>query len=403
MIVQRLSFLLQEWELFDSSCHTHMYEYMLYLAVFAFYYRRYYYVKNLSKPERTRHVPGAVFNQHDKILITHIPYYTQLSYEGRQRFVGRLMRVNKEMNVQGRESLEITEEMRILIAASITQLTYGFKNPDIPFLKGVVVFPKIFYSKLAKAWVKGLSLGNGVVFLSWEDFLEGYRNSTDTYNLGLHEFTHALRFQKEHEEEFDSRLETYFEEWEQVGMPVFMRVKNGEEKFFRAYGGVNTGEFFSVCVENFFEIPDRFSKELPDLYYHLCYLLKQDPLNISGDYLFEEEEVAQANTKVKNLLPVYDVYRSEVEFSLFKIASKNWPGPFILACYFFMDLPVESKYNATRFILVSIAMIIAIRWKYYKDYRSILNGDYLAHFFKGVIPLIGLALVMYEVFFSFVN
>ena len=374
-----------------------MYEYVLYLAVFAFYYRRYYYIKPRHKHDRYRPVPGMVFNQHDHILTAYIPYYTQLSYEGRLRFVSRLVRVNKEIDIQGREDLEITDEIRILIAASVTQLTFGFTSPVIPFLKGVVVYPGILYSRLAGAWVKGLTIGNGVVFLSWADFLEGYKDTSDTYNLGLHEFTHILRFETQSDATFDTRLKDYFDEWEHVGLPFFMRLKSGEERFFREYGGVNTAEFFSVCVENFFEVPERFEKELPDLYYHLCFLLRQNPLNATDDYSFNAKEIEAVNVKVRPKLPVYEIYHSETELMLSNsVKQAMWFLLFICGVAFYI-MPLPLLLHATQFMLIVFAIILALRWSYYKNYKSVFNKNYLEHFVSTVFPIISTAIIIYEV------
>ena len=62
----------------------------------------------------------------------------------------------------------------------------------------------------------------------------------------------------------------------------------GEKSFLRSYGGRNEQEFFAVCVEHFFEVPENFKQKLPDIFFHLCILLNQDPLQKTKDYVLEK-------------------------------------------------------------------------------------------------------------------
>lgn len=50
-----------------------------------------------------------------------------------------------------------------------------------------------------------------------------------------------------------------------------------DHHFLRKYAGTDEREFFSVCVEHFFEDPNGFKTHLPQLYQHLTMLMKQDP------------------------------------------------------------------------------------------------------------------------------
>lgn len=49
------------------------------------------------------------------------------------------------------------------------------------------------------------------------------------------------------------------------------------ETIFRNYATTNEMEFFAVALENFFENPDHFRQELPQLYHHMTIPLNQDP------------------------------------------------------------------------------------------------------------------------------
>jgi hypothetical protein len=103
-----------------------------------------------------------------------IPYFNKLDINGKYKFVDRSIELRKSIEIQTREDLNLTPEMEYFICGCLAQLTFGFKNPHIEMLKGVVLFPNHFYSRLVENWVKGLAMGNGVVFLSWYHFVEGY-------------------------------------------------------------------------------------------------------------------------------------------------------------------------------------------------------------------------------------
>jgi Mlc titration factor MtfA (ptsG expression regulator) len=52
----------------------------------------------------------------------------------------------------------------------------------------------------------------------------------------------------------------------------------GEASLLDKYAATNYQEFWAVCIETFFERPEEFKKQMPNLYFALCHLLNQDPL-----------------------------------------------------------------------------------------------------------------------------
>jgi len=372
-------------------------EILLYIAIGLWAVLRYTYFRNNGRVKAEK-VPAS-FREYDLMLGSRIPYYNQLSAEGKERFVSRMVEVMQVVPMRGREDFEVTKEVRIQLAGCITQLTFGFHQPNMPFLQGVAVYPEVFYSRLLRAWVKGLALGNGIVFISWKDFVEGYADSSDTYNLGLHEFAHILRFQALEASLFDERLSSYFEEWEELGTPVFMRTRNRSEDFFREYGGTNQVEFFSVCIENFFEVPDKFEQELPDLYYHLCYLMKQNPLNKTEDYAFDMDDIREANAKGIEHVPVYDVWNSEREFELWGSFETLIFGSLFFSVIAFLFMSIEAKFITVRLLLICLSIFMVVRWVYYNDYKAVVNRHYIRHIAFKVVPVMGVIALLFKAIF----
>lgn len=372
-----------------------MAEIVLYAIILLWALSRYYWYFNLPDKQLVEEYSNLEFNEYDEILSTRMPYYQKLSAAGKAKFIGRLVYTMNKVPVAGREEFEVTTTEKVFLTAGIIQLTFGFSRPNIPFLKGIVVYPDVFYSRLLDAWVKGLSMGNGMVLLSYNHFVEGYQDSADTYNLGLHEFAHVLRFQANDLSLFDERLSTYFEDWEEVGTPVFMQTRTRQQDFFREYGGTNVSEFFSVCVENFFEVPEQFKQELPELYYHLCYLLKQNPLNATNDYMFNEEEIAEANLLIKNDLPIYKQWNSQRELIFLESVNTFIAVLGIISVIMFFSNSTECQFVSGRLLVCSSFIFLSVRTVYYRNPKAVLNKKYLAYFFFKLLPVLAFLVIVF--------
>jgi Mlc titration factor MtfA (ptsG expression regulator) len=370
-------------------------EFFLYSIILVWALSRYYWYFRQTSADVVARFSNSQFNEYDAILKSQMPYYAKLSGSGKARFIGRLVYVLNNVPMIGREGFEVNTPEKVFLAAGITQLTFGFSKPHIPFLKGIVVYPDIFYSRLVDAWVKGLSMGNGMVFLSYSDYVEGYRDTEDTYNLGLHEFAHVLRFQANEISLFDERLSAYFTEWEELGTPVFMQTRTREEDFFRAYGGTNPSEFFSVCVENFFEVPQLFKQELPELYYHLCYLLKQNPLNEKNDYGFNEAEIKSANELLETDLPVYKLWNSQRELIFIESVDTFVAVLGIVAIVVFMNASAERQFELGRLLICSVSIMVGVRIMYYRNVKAVVNNRYIAYFFLKLIPFLAFMVMVF--------
>ena len=214
-------------------------------------------------------------------LSRHFPFYNRLSNKGKRIFEGRVQKfINKKEFIRRDSIHEVTDEMKVLIAGSAIQLTFGY--PDMYFDRFVTIFiyPDEYYSRLSGAYHKGEVNAAGVIVLSWKSLKEGFEDQADGIHLGLHEMAHALRVIKKLDDEeesyqfFDSKkmqafdLEAYRE---------IAKMTEGEEpSLFRDYGATSIEEFFSVSVEVFFEKPDAFFAYNPILYSALAGVMKMD-------------------------------------------------------------------------------------------------------------------------------
>ena len=215
-----------------------------------------------------------------RLLEQHSAYYQQLSPYNKKRFEKRVQQFIQLKRFVPRNMPVVTDEMKVLIAASAIQLTFGFPNVFLLHFQTILIYPDSYYSTISKRYHKGeVNPAFGMIVLSWKDFVEGLETPDDSLNLGLHEMAHALRLENVVRNDEQNFLKPHIlEQWEQESQLERMKIRNGESHFFREYAASDEEEFFAIAVENFFERPQQFWQELPHLYRILSLLLNQDPL-----------------------------------------------------------------------------------------------------------------------------
>lgn len=242
-----------------------------------------------NRLKRQNGISNAEFNRIEYIFNQRIPYFSELSDEGRARFINRAIDFAERNTFIGVEGFRVTREVKVMIGAAATQISWGLELSVLDHIEQILVYPKAFYHGTSRSYLKGGVSQRGTMMLSWEDFCEGYESSSDNRNLGLHEMAHALKLGQKHGAGQRSFYRSYLKSWIEISRPAFKALRSGEGGYLRAYGGTNDHEFFAVCVEHFFETPQQFYHEKPQVYGHLCVVLNQDPLNVEGDYKLDEE------------------------------------------------------------------------------------------------------------------
>jgi len=230
-------------------------------------------------------------------------FYNSLDEPGKLKMLQRCVRFAGQKRFIGSKGFVVTGEMVVAISATAVRLTFGLDRYDLPHYHTIRIFPKSFFSPFHKRELKGGASTKGVLFFSWADFIQGDLIENDRINLGLHEMAHALRIELRFGSGADRRVADYFDSWFRVAFDEFKKLREGDGKYLREYGGTNPEEFFAVCVEHFFEDAESFSKELPDVYAHLCLLLNLDPLNIENNFVFDRNTVHSRTPGLEHELP----------------------------------------------------------------------------------------------------
>lgn len=241
----------------------------------------YKYAGRVAAPIRSR-----IFNvppYYRELLQKYFQYYKGLSPGNKRKFEQKVCNFMYAKSFIPRNMPNVPVEIAVFISATAVQLTFGLPNVYLDHFNKILVYPDTYYSAITRRYHKGeVNPAFKVIVLSWEHFKEGFLHTQDAINLGLHEMAHALRLENIIRQEgyhfFDKQL---LERFDDYSRKVCDEMAQGGETFFRPYACTNVHEFFSVAVENFFERPAAFKRQIPELYDTLSRLLNQDPLVLS--------------------------------------------------------------------------------------------------------------------------
>lgn len=243
----------------------------------AFYYNRILYKTPINLKN---------YNWSNHILENWSPWYKQLDLKARAKILNRIYNRIKYTQFITSDGGTPSPEQILKISSSLEQLCYGLDIVERPLVEKVSIHPTIYYSRLLKADVKGLTLGNKLVTFSWEDFEDGFKIHDDNINLAIHEWGHLLYIEAYKRKNLSLNIYNKIINCLKMAENV-KRVFRPELGEFRAYGKTNLAEFFSVSLEYFFENPQKFKNEYPAYFESICRLLNQNPLNINQNYLYQ--------------------------------------------------------------------------------------------------------------------
>lgn len=233
--------------------------------------------------ERYAHlmITAGLNDAQKSILSKYFRYYLALPQKSKKIFEYRVAKFIRLKKFVPRRMDEVTMEMKVLIAASAIQLSFGFPQVFLSYFKYIVIYPDQFLSNTSGKYHKGeVNPREKAIVLSWKHFVEGY-TEPEGVNLGLHEMAHALQLENVvMNTEYDFLHPEYIQHWQKMASEEMKKIQAGDTRFFRAYGGTNHHEFFAVAVENFFERPREFMEHSPETYKALTNLLHQDPIRL---------------------------------------------------------------------------------------------------------------------------
>jgi len=228
------------------------------------------------------------------IIERNVPYYGYLCSEEQKELQGLIQIFLKEKQFEGCSGLEITDEIRVTIAAQACMLLLGRETNFYPTLRSILVYPhaylapakRIDFDMLITEGLEarfGESWSHGYVILSWDDVLKGASDIHDGHNLVFHEFAHQLDQESgaaegapvlPHHSMYIAWARVLSREYEQL----IESIEQNRPTLLDKYGAKNPAEFFAVATEFFFEKPVELKKFHPELYDQLRLFFQRDPV-----------------------------------------------------------------------------------------------------------------------------
>lgn len=169
----------------------------------------------------------------------------------------------------------MTKEVQILISATYIMLTFGMRKFIVDVFDKIIVYPDEYFSTHSEQYYKGeFNPRMKVVAFSWKHFEEGFEIDNDNLNLGIHEFSHVIHH---HSIRNNDGSALAFKKHYKAIMNEVTHTTNKQRlidsNYFRIYAYTNQFEFISVIIEHFFETPDQFKIEFPELYINVSKML----------------------------------------------------------------------------------------------------------------------------------
>jgi len=226
-----------------------------------------------------------------EIVSRRVPVAARLTDAERVKLLRLVQVFLREKIIEGCDGLDVTEEMKVMIAAQACVLLVHLDSGVYPGLRTVLVYPGT-YRPRNPSWFKynlgstepllGESWRHGVVILSWASVASQAADGEDGRNVTLHEFAHQLDQQDgvaDGTPAFQSP--SAVRHWAAVIArhydDLVSAAASGRDSVLDYYGATNKAEFFAVATETFFERPIQLREQQPELYDALREFYGQDP------------------------------------------------------------------------------------------------------------------------------
>ncbi|MEW6601842.1 MAG: M90 family metallopeptidase [Nitrospirota bacterium] len=225
-----------------------------------------------------------------------VAHYCVLDDAEREELKAMMQVFLEEKHWEGCGGLELTDEIRVTIAAQACLLQLGLPHDYYRNVQSILVYPSTVVPPERRPGVfenvsgpiavpvplLGQAFSQGPVVLVWDAVYHGARHPEQGHNVVYHEFAHKLDM-------LDGAADgtpliadrEQFAEWVAVCSREFLRLRSlagqGQKTFLDAYGAKNEAEFFAVATEEFFDRPLVLRQHSPELYRVLKAYYRQDP------------------------------------------------------------------------------------------------------------------------------
>jgi Mlc titration factor MtfA (ptsG expression regulator) len=239
-------------------------------------------------------------NEWLKIIKNRVAFFVRLSATDQAELLDHIQVFLAEKGFEGCAGLEITDEIRVTIAAQACLLLLHRRTDYFPWLLTILVYPSTYLveenrpvegpvwgeGKMSRLGETGRTMGSMV--LAWDAVKSGAADPSDGKNVVLHEFAHQLDY-----ENFSAdgapALATREQQmsWREVMRTEFASLRAADDTgiptLLDTYGATNPAEFFAVSVEAFFERPSALRSRHSKFYAELQRYFNQSPIDYSAE------------------------------------------------------------------------------------------------------------------------
>ena len=264
----------------------------IWLLVIVFWFYRAYRHKKLFEK-----ISAMSFPENYREFLIGLSHYDKLSSPEKIKIETSILRFIYTKTFIGVQSLEVNDEMRVLIAFHACLLLLHIETENCyDNLKTIIIYAH-------PAMINKVQ-NNGGIF-SKEQFLISGQSANDTVviiwneakheiyhprheNVIIHEFAHEIDFMDGEIDGVPPMEQSRYHEWTSVLYKEFEKLntvarKNrdwGKYKLIGEYAATNEAEFFAVITERFYESPQSLKRHFPDLYNELKQFYHVDPAGV---------------------------------------------------------------------------------------------------------------------------
>jgi Mlc titration factor MtfA (ptsG expression regulator) len=234
--------------------------------------------------------------QWDEILARRVAHVVFLDDDERAHLRQLVQVFVAEKSWEGLGGLEMTDEIRVTIAAEACLMILGLEHALYRQVESILVYPKTVVAPPRRASffavaaapppvgmpVLGQAMHRGPVVLVWDAVRRDSANAKDGHNVVIHEFAHKLDMLDGSADGVPPLAddETYAR-WVDVFTREYEAMQRDRDRGRRTWLGdyalTNGAEFFAVATEHFFEQPTQMERDHAALYDVLRDYFRQDP------------------------------------------------------------------------------------------------------------------------------
>ncbi|MCX6355795.1 MAG: M90 family metallopeptidase [Candidatus Aureabacteria bacterium] len=221
-----------------------------------------------------------------KILREQVRFYRGLDDRHRRRFEDDVRYFLAERRIEGVGGAEVTDEVRVLIAAGAAVLLNGQPEWELPRGHTILVYPGSFDEEFRftrRGPFLGKAHGQGPIIISREALLDGWREPWRGDNVVLHEFAHLMDIRAGQATGLPRMLNPAASGAWLTLIHREMEKVESNRSLLCFYAAENEAEFFAVSVEYFFERPVELKEKHAELYGALAQFFSQDPAANAGE------------------------------------------------------------------------------------------------------------------------